>query len=176
MKRSVSIAAIVVLALAFVSARPAAQAPPANDVNAALIRELHDLRLAIEKLASATSRVQILSARTSQQEQFVSGLTSQFITLNSKLAEANADAAFSNSTLLQLRERMRVESDPKQRALLEEQQAGMAADLDRKRLMLSSVQAQADALRQQIVLEQSNLSDLRRRLDDLDRSMADSQK
>jgi hypothetical protein len=42
------------LLLASLSTRTSAQAPPSNDVNAALIRELHDLRLAIEKLASAT--------------------------------------------------------------------------------------------------------------------------
>jgi hypothetical protein len=176
MKRSVLIVAVVFLALAFVSARSSAQAPPANDVNAALIRELHDLRLAIEKLASAGARVQVLSARASQQEQLVSSLTSLLITLDSKLSEATADTMLTNGTLEQLKDRLRIESDPQRRAVLEEQQANLAADLYRKRLMQSSAQAQADAIRQQIAVEQSNLSDLQHRLDDLDRSITDSQK
>jgi len=176
MKRSALIAAVVLLGLAFVSVRTSAQAPPTNDVNIALIRELHDLRLAIEKLASASSRVQVLSMRASQQEQLVSNLTSQLITMNSKLTEAGADTSFTNATLEQLKDRLRIESDPKQRAVLEEQQANFAAELNRKRLIQASVQAQADAIRQQIAVAQSNLSDLQRRLDDLDRSITDSQK
>jgi hypothetical protein len=176
MKRSGLIVAVVVCALAVASARISAQAPPANDVNTALIRELHDLRIAIEKLASASSRVQVISARASQQEQLVANLTSQLITMNSKLTEAGADTSFTSATLERLIDRLRIESDPKQRAVLEEQQANLAADLNRKRLVQASAQAQADAIRQQIAAVQSNLSDLQRRFDDLDRSITDSQK
>src|SRR5207253_9451847 len=113
--------------------------------NAALIRELHDLRLAIEKLASASSRIQVLSARASQQEQRISSLMSQLITLNGKLAEAAADTSSTNATLERFKERLRTESDPKQRAILEEEQVAFSMDLNRKALMQSSVQAQADA-------------------------------
>jgi len=42
---------------------PVAMVPPTNDANAVPVRELHDLRLAIEKLASATAQVQVLYAR-----------------------------------------------------------------------------------------------------------------
>jgi peptidoglycan hydrolase CwlO-like protein len=176
MKRTIVIAAILVLAFAIASARTSAQAPANNDVNAALIRELHDLRIAIEKLASASSRVQMLSARVTQEEQRISNLTSQLIPLNNKLAESVAETTMKNATVEHLKDRIRVEPDPKQRASLEEQQADLTADLNRSRFMQSSVQAQVDGLHQQIVVEQSNLSDLQRRLDELDRSMVDTQK
>src|SRR4051794_19230103 len=102
MKKSVLIVAVVLLSLAFVSGRTSAQAPPtANDVNTALIRELHDLRLAIEKLASASSRVQLLSARASQQEQRISGLTTQLIALNGKFAEFAVDTSLATTRLEQ---------------------------------------------------------------------------
>jgi chromosome segregation ATPase len=175
MKKSVLLIAVVLL-LASVSTRTSAQAPSSNDVNVALIRELHDLRLAIEKLASATSRVQVLSARAGQQEQLISSLMTQLITLNGKLGESNADIAFESAILEQLKERIRIESDPAVRTALEQQQRASAAELDRKRLMQSAVQAQADALRQQISAEQSNLADIQRRLDDLDRPVVDPQK
>src|SRR5215831_20956923 len=104
MKTTVLIAAIVLLSLVFVSARTSAQAPPAaNDVNTALIRELHDLRLAIEKLASASSRVQVLSARAAQQEQRISGLTTELIALNGKLAEFAVDTSLANTRLEQFK-------------------------------------------------------------------------
>ncbi len=176
MKKSVLIAAVAIMAVTFISARTSAQAPPANDMNAALIRELHDLRIAIEKLASSSSRVQLLSARVGQQEQTISNLTIQLIALNNKLAESNADMMISSATLDQLKDRLRSEADPKQRALLESQQSDLTVDFNRKRMMQSSVQAQADAIRQQISAQQTGLADLQRRLDELDRSMAESQK
>jgi chromosome segregation ATPase len=177
MKKSLLIAAVVLLSLAFVSGRTSAQAPPAaNDVNAALIRELHDLRLAIEKLASASSRVQVLSARASQQEQRIANLTTQLIALSSKLAEFTVDTTLANARLEQLKERLRVETDPQKRAELEQEQAGFAVDASRKGMMQSSVQAQVEALRQQIAIEQSNITDIERKLDELDRQTPDSQR
>jgi hypothetical protein len=120
--------------------------------------------------------VQVLSARASQQEQLISSLMTQLITLSNKLAEASADTAFENAMLEQLKERIRTESDPAVRTALEQQQRVSTTELERKRLMQSSVQAQADALRQQIISEQSNLADVQRRLDDLDRPVTDPQK
>ena len=174
MKKSVLIVAVALLSLAFVSGRTSAQAPPAsNDVNAALIRELHDLRLAIEKLATASSRVQVLSTRASQQEQRISNLTTQLVALNGKLAESAVDTSIANARLQQFKELLRVETDPQKRAELEQAQAGFEVDASRKGLMQSSLQAQVDAIRQQIATEQSNLSDLERRLDELDRQTPD---
>jgi chromosome segregation ATPase len=170
------IAAVAVLAFSLVSVRTSAQAPPANDVNAALIRELHDLRIAIEKLASSSSRVQLLSARAGQQEQTISNLTIQLIALNGKLAESNGDLMLASATLDQVKDRLRTEADPKQREMIEAQQRDLTAEFNRRRLTQSSVQAQADAVRQQISAEQAGLADLQRRLDELDRSMSDPQK
>ena len=178
MKRSVLIAGVVLLLFAFIAnGRTSAQAPSAaNDVNAALIRELHDLRLSIEKLASSGSRVQVLTARASQREQRISSLTTEFITLNGKLAEAAAETSIANARLGQLKERLRTEADPKRRAELEDEQAGFAVDVNRKGLMQSSIQAQVNALRQQILTEQSELADIERKLDELDRPAPDPQR
>ena len=173
MKRSILTAVVALLAGAFVSTKVTAQAPPATDVNVALIRELHDLRIAIEKLASASSRVQVLSTRVSQQEQRISSLTTQLIPLTSKLAEASAETVSTNSSLERSKESLRLASDPQQRGLIEGMQKELTMQLDRDRFMQASVQAQVDAVRQQIGTEQSTLSDLQRKLDDLDHSMAD---
>src|SRR5262245_16803266 len=99
MKRSLGLVGVSILIIALASIRTPAQAPPTNDVNVALIRELHDLRIAIEKLAGATSRVQVLTARTSQQEQRISSLMNQLIQMNAKLGEAAAEMASKTSGL-----------------------------------------------------------------------------
>jgi cytidylate kinase len=168
-KKSALIVAGTLLALALLSGRTSAQAPQSNDVNAAIVRELHDLRLAIEKLASANSLAQAYSARAAQEGQLISTLTTQLIALNGKLAESQADLSLKTAVVEHLKDRIRAESDPKQRTVLEEQQNDLAVDLNQKRILQSALQAQVDAVRQQILAEQ-------RRLDELDRWLADSRK
>jgi chromosome segregation ATPase len=169
MKRLGLFAVIVTLVLFLASAITSAQAPSSNDVNAALIRELHDLRLAIEKLANANSRVQLLSVRASQEGQLISTLTTDLISISGKFAEAQAETTMTNATLDRVSDRLRTVSDPRQRAELEEERNALALDLERKRIVQAPMQTQVEAIRQQIITEQ-------RRLDDLERSIADLQK
>jgi len=168
-RKSALIVAGTLLAVALLSGRISAQAPQNNDVNAALVREMHDLRLAIEKLAGANSLAQAYSARAAQEGQLISTLTTQLISLNGKLAEIDADLSLRNAVVEHMKDRIRIEADAKQRAVLEEQQNDLTAELNQKRVLRSSLQAQVDAVRQQILAEQ-------RRLDELDRWLADSQK
>ena len=168
-RKSALIVAGTLLAVALLSGRISAQAPQNNDVNAALVREMHDLRLAIEKLAGANSLAQAYSARAAQEGQLISTLTTQLISLNGKLAEIDADLSLRNAVVEHMKDRIRIEADAKQRAVLEEQQNDLTAELNQKRMLRSSLQAQVDAVRQQILAEQ-------RRLDELDRWLADSQK
>jgi hypothetical protein len=115
----------------------------------------------------------MLTARTSQQEQRISGLMNQLIAMNSKLAETSADARLKATALQELADDLRAVSDPQERAALVMRQKEMALQLDQARTAQASVQAQADAIRQQLALEQSTLSDLQRKLDDLDRSIGE---
>jgi hypothetical protein len=146
-----------------------AQSQSANDTNAALIREIHDLRLAIEKLAAENSRIQVYSVRAAQQGQLISALTTQLTTLNGKLIESQANLAAANADLEQVKDHLRIETDPQLRTALEERQSNLTYDLNHKRMEQSALQAQIDAIRQQILTEQ-------RRLDEFDRWLADSQK
>jgi chromosome segregation ATPase len=178
MKRSALIVVAALLLSVFIANGNASgqTAPAANDVSAALIRELHDLRLAIEKLANSSSRVQVLAARASQREQHISSLTTDLIGVTGKLSEAAAETSLASARLEQLKERLRTETDPKRRAEMEEEQAGFTIDVTRRGLMQSSIQAQVNALRQQILAEQSDLADIEHRLDELDRPAPDSQR
>jgi len=169
MKRLALFIAVVIVGLYFVSAITSAQAPQSNDVNAALIHELHDLRLAIEKLATVNSRAQLLSVRASQQGQLISTLTTELIALNGKLADAQANTVTTTTALEQINDRLRIESEPKERTLLEAQRNALAADLNRKRIEQAAMQTQIEAIRQQILAEQ-------RRLDEFDRAFEDLQK
>lgn len=173
MRTSKWIAGFVLLVVFFVFAKGSAQTPPSADVNMALVRELHDLRIAIEKLASANTRVQLLSSRASQQEQRVTSLMNQLITLNGKLEEASAQTAFTTSSLERIQDALRMAGtgDP---IALRDQQKALTSELERNRFMQASLQGQVDAVRQQIAFEQSSLSDFQRKLDELDRSITET--
>jgi hypothetical protein len=171
MKSSIVLVLVSILAVTFVATTTPAQAPPANDVNAALVRELRDLRIAIEKLVSTGSRLQVLSTRTNQQEQRISLLMGQLVGVNGKLSEASAQTLQKTSVLEQIRESLRQASDPAERDALRSQEKDVAAQLNSDRLMQAATQAQADAIRQQLSLEQATLTDLQHRLDELERSM-----
>jgi hypothetical protein len=77
--------------------------------------------------------------------------------------------------LEQLKESLRTETEPKRRTELQEEQAGFASDVNRKSLTQSSLQAQVDAIRQQILADQSSLTDIERKLDETVRP-SDSQR
>ena len=79
------------------------------------------------------------------------------------------DATLANTRLEQVKDHLRVETDPQKRTEFEQEQAALAADLTRRGMMQSSLQGQVEALRQQIAIEQSNLADTERKLDQLDR-------
>ena len=74
-----------------------------------------------------------------------------------------------NAELERINDRLRTVSDPKDRAVLEEQRNELALELECKRIVQTPMQAQVEAIRQQIITEQ-------RRLDDLDRAIAELQK
>lgn len=169
MKKSIWIVCALLVSLAVLSTRLPAQAPQSADVNAALIRELHDLRVAIEKLANANSRVQILASRANQQEQRINNLTDQLNVLNGKLVESSAQIARMNSQIEHAKDSVRVETDPDRRQGFQQELQALTYMLEEKGSAQSAVQMQAEAIRQQIIREQSNLSDTQRLLDELAR-------
>jgi SMC interacting uncharacterized protein involved in chromosome segregation len=167
MKKSILIVCALLVTVVLLSAKMPAQAPPPADVNAALVREIHDLRLAIEKLASANSRVQILASRANQQEQRIANLTDQLNALSAKITEASTQAQLTTSRVEAMRQDLRSESDPNKRQMLQDAISSLTLELEEKRFSLTSIQAQGESIRQQIIREQTNLSDTERRLDEL---------
>jgi len=167
MKKSILIVCALLVTVVLLSSSMPAQAPPPADVNAALVREIHDLRLAIEKLASANSRVQILATRANQQEQRIANLTDQWNALNGKLTEAAAQATRTNARLEEVQRDIRIETDPEKGKVLRDMQSALLFQIEESGSSGSATQAQAESIRQQIIREQANLSDTQRRLDEL---------
>src|SRR2546425_8718401 len=157
--KSQRIVAVAVLALILLvwSATVTGQGPKDDALTAALVSELRQLRLAIENLSSVNSRMQILSMRANQQEQRLSSVSSQLFSMKAKLTETSAEVNFATTHLEQLKERIRVEVDPKVRDVLEMEQKGATQNLESIRLKQASVQEQVSDLTTQTTTEKDRL-------------------
>jgi predicted nucleic acid-binding Zn-ribbon protein len=113
--------------------------------------------------------VQILAFRANQQEQRINNLTDQLNVLNGKLVESSAQIARMNSQIEHAKDSVRVETDPDRRQGFQQELQALTYMLEEKGSAQSAVQMQAEAIRQQIIREQSNLSDTQRLLDELAR-------
>jgi hypothetical protein len=171
----VAVAAAVIVVLGptlFPTAAPA-QSAQNDDVTKALIGELRLLRVAIENMAAANSRIQVLSMRAGQQEQRLANVTNQLATVRTSLRSMATDSALHTAEMMQIEERLRLETDPNARRELESHQQQMKAMLNAVRMKEAALQAEVNQLTQQANEEQARLNEIQRRLDDLDRVSGD---
>jgi len=68
-QRSIAIAGLCIVTFTAASIRAASQTSPSSDVLGSLLTEVHQLRLAMERSATVTPRVQLALARLNIQEQ-----------------------------------------------------------------------------------------------------------
>jgi uncharacterized coiled-coil protein SlyX len=172
--RSAWVFVVVVIALSFtvLTAAGQSQAPSTDDLTRAFITELRLLRVAVENLASANSRVQLLSMRAARQEQRLATLSDQLVAMRMKLAEISAEATARAAHIERLQESLRVETDPEKRGELEVMNRDLKETLTGARLKQAAMQAEVDLLMQQAYAEQSRLADTQQRLDDVERALA----
>ncbi len=146
-----------------------APAPQSDETTRALISELRQLRIAIENLTSSNSRVSILAMRANQHEQRLSSLSSQLLTMKSNLLDISAETSHHESILLNIQERLRVESDPQRRRQLEVEHREIATSMSTMKLKQAVLQNEVNQLEQQTRTEQSRLTEIQQRLDDEER-------
>ena len=165
---------VMVLALTFTILATSAQSqgPSTEDLTRAFVTELRLLRIAMENLASANSRVEILSMRAGRHEQRLASLSDQLIDLRLKLTEVTAQTSREAAVLEDFQERLRVEADPMRRRQLEEEQRMFKSSLNSNRLKQAALQAEVDQLTRQTFEEQARLTEIQQRLDEVERSLS----
>jgi hypothetical protein len=165
---------VVVLALTFTILATSAQSqgPSTDDLTRAFVSELRLLRIAVETLAGANSRVQILSMRAGRHDQRLASLSDQLIELRLRLTEITAQTSREAAAGEELQERIRVEADPMRRQEMEVEQRMLKGSLNSSRLKQAALQAEVDQLTRQTFEEQSRLTEIQQRLDGVERLLA----
>jgi chromosome segregation ATPase len=149
--------------------RPAAaQAVRSDDLVPALLTEVKGLRAAIEQMASAAPRVQLLSSRLQLQEGRIAGMVRRLDTVRDSMAAARHQYEAMHGSLQMLTDKSSPDgSDDPEGVLggLKAQAAAAKANVDR-------LAAEETQLTTDLASEQARWIEINQRLDELERSLA----
>jgi hypothetical protein len=150
----------------------AAQTANDDDVLPALLAEVKGLRAAIEQMAGAGPRVQLLSSRLQLQEGRINGMIRRLDTVRDSLASARRELEQLKGTqkLMEGGDEPRDPNEPKEDfgpLLIGVKRQLAAAQANVDRLTAEEVQ-----LTQDLTVEQARWTDINRRLDELERALS----
>ena len=160
-----------IILLAALAAAPAA-AQTANADNAtlqALLDEVRQLRMTLEKTVTVGPRMQLLMQRTQLQDARVARISQQLDEVRKQIAAEAAQQTVANEQLAQVDQEISAETDAARRALLEDMRThwkmavGHGPD--------QQLRARESELANSLQGEQATLNDLNGRLDALERQL-----
>ena len=170
--RSASLSASVVILLILGAqgfrANPEAQAP---DTMKELLVEVRGLRAALEQLASAGPRVQLMFGRLQLQEQRVTEQVKKLDAVRMQLVKAQDEETRQRGQVTRLEEFVRSNPGHQERADIEQSLPGMRRHLATLTAETQRLLADEASLVSNISTEQNRWSDINRMLDELDRAL-----
>jgi len=136
-----------------------------------LVAEVHQLRIAVERMGSIVPRMQITLQRLQLQEQRVTELSRQLMELRARLSAVTADQAREIPRLQELADRIRDAQDPTRRSLFQEQHDQAKSNLQRVTGMVQQLSTQEAELASLLRTEHSKLDELTEKLTTLERAL-----
>lgn len=171
-----SLSVVVAMAIAFVGgagvfqAGAGAQQP---DLSKELLAEVRGLRVAMEQLASAGPRVQLMFGRLQLQEQRINEQIRKADVVRAQLAKSQEEEAQQRGQIQRFEEALQRGNLPAdERKDLEESLPGMRKHLTRLVAEVQKFQVEEANLSSLISAEQNRWSDINRMLDELDRTLS----
>lgn len=137
-----------------------------------LLREVHELRLAIERQSSVGARVQLLSSRVALQDERVFKLLQQLENVRREIMGLETQAKQAAERDARLDDEIASEMDTKQRQELELAKKQFKAERALQSSMLEALRVRESELANAAATEQAKLDEVTRRLDDLDRALS----
>lgn len=135
-----------------------------------LVNEVHQLRVAVERLGSIMPRIQIAMQRWQMQEQRVTDASRQLKDLRARLTAVTAEQNREASRVQDLEDRIRNQETPTGRSILKEQQDQVRLSLQRAAEMVQQLSAQEAELSGSLRTEQAKLDEVTEKLTALERA------
>ena len=164
-----TVVACLVLGIAIQPTGAPPQAAPRADATAALLAEVHELRLAMERSATIAPRVQLTLARLNIQEQRTVLLSTQLEQVRQELANANLETKKLSNELEDLQKALPTVSDASGRRGLEFEEQSLRRKLTQQATVEERLRGREGEAAQLLSTEQSRWRDLNAKLDELER-------
>jgi hypothetical protein len=162
--------ASLVLGLIAKSVVAAAQAPPAPNMTiAALLAEVHELRLAMERSATVAPRVQLTLARLNIEEQRTMLLSGQLEQVRQELVHASLETKGMAAELEDLDKSLQTTRDGSERKAWQAEEAQLKRKLAQQATVEERLRARESEAAQLLSTEQARWIELNAKLDELER-------
>jgi DNA repair exonuclease SbcCD ATPase subunit len=168
-RRQAAIAALMVIAA---SGLPMLAETQSTDPLTALLNEVHQLRLTMERAATTAPEVQLLSARLRVQNERVSTASRDVAAIRREIDDASLRQAALKTEGAKIEDALPIEVDPGPRRELVEHQARVKEVLEQLRAQEQRLRAHEAELSSYLAEEQTQWMELNRRLDELERQIA----
>ena len=139
-----------------------------EDVLNALLVEVRGLRGAIEHMASASARVQLITSRLQLQEQRINTLVPRLTQQRDRLAAAEREQASIQQSIPDLQESAPREADPETRRVMEAQLKVQKQHLPQIGLEVQRLRAEEAELANLVETEQTRWTTINRQLEELE--------
>jgi len=160
----------LLLACACLAAPAIAQTASPQTLDA-LLAEVRQLRLAIERGNTIVPRVQLLLQRVQMQDAKVSRISRDLQDVRSNIADRATEMPRLRAAQEQLDNRIRQEQNTVERTRLEEDQRNLKAELEQRAAREQQFLAHESELASRLLVEQASLDALQSKLDALEKSL-----
>jgi chromosome segregation ATPase len=160
---------MLTVAAAFTVGASTQPAATTVDPLAALLAEVHALRVAMEQQASIGPRVQLTLARLTIEEQRVSHLVAELSGVRQQVSGTELGMKRVSDELADVEQRLVTEADPVKRRELEAGKRGAQFQIRQFAAQLEQVRAHENDAAQALASEQARWVELNSRLDELER-------
>ncbi len=162
---------IRLLLISLASAAIAGAQSDASPTLTALLQEVRQLRLAIERTATLAPRMQLLLQRVQLQDGKVSRLSRDLQDVRQTVSQVAADAARMREQLPSFEERARQEQNPMQRTEMESRLRAVKGSLEESAAREQQLRAREAELGSQLRTEQATLDEYQARLDKFEKAL-----
>jgi chromosome segregation ATPase len=163
---------IAVLAFLFVMPRPEPTSAQGTNTVEALLIEVRGLRAALEQLASAGPRVQLLFGRLQLQEQRVAGHLRRLETLRDRMRDADREVQNLTDEISRLESNLKTNTNEGERQVLEQHLAMLRREVLRATAARETLRGEEAGINSEIATEQGRWADINQRLEELERALA----
>lgn len=152
-----------------------AQQSTSTDVVAALLAEVRQLRIAMERSVTMGPRIELLRTRVAVENERVSRASRDLDGVRQQLDPVAANIASSTARMQDLQEVLSRATDPEQRNVFEQETRDLTRLIEEQTALEQRLRVRETDLANALTVEQSQWTELSRRLDELERQLAASQ-